>query len=67
MQSGNVSWGPAVRARSALPPKEQLEYLQALGTVALLALAILLFGYYAATRGPRRALSFVLGRAGVKS
>lgn len=54
------------RLRSRLP-REQLEYAQALGTVALLGLALLLIGTLAVRSGPRKALSFLLGRLGVKA
>jgi len=73
MRTGQVSFSPAAasedayaRLRSRLP-REQLEYAQALGTVALLALALLLIGLLALRSGPRKALSFLLGRLGVKT
>lgn len=70
MRTGRVEFGPSgdayTRLRSTLP-KEQLEYAQALGTVALLGLALLLIAILAIRSGPRKALSFVLGRLGVKS
>lgn len=70
MELGRVSWAPAsgdayARLRSRLP-KEELEYAQALGTVALLGLALVLFSVVAWRNGPQRALAFVLGRVGVK-
>lgn len=48
-----------------LPGKETLEYLQLLVTVALLLLALGLFGYYL-VRAPRKALSMALGRVGMR-
>lgn len=62
---GAAGGGGLDRLRSRLP-KDELEYAQALGTVALLGLALALFGYLLVRNGPKRALSFVLSRAGVK-
>lgn len=61
---GTAGGGGLDRLRSRLP-KEEVEYAAALGTVALLSLIFLAFGYLLVVRGPKRALSFAV-QAGVK-
>lgn len=68
---GKVAYGPpsgeggAFRLRPGLPPRDQLEYVQALATVLLLLMALGLFTYYLAT-APRKALSMALSRVGMR-